>query len=134
MDSKTKLVHTILASAANASDVDAPPYLLHGRETRAWRDQGCQGQTQVTRARAPQAKDFTNRKYRRRGWVNEPEKAKNRTKSQVRAKVEHTVGVIKRVFGVQNVRYRGLAANLHRLEVTAVLTNLYPVQRRLLNA
>jgi len=28
-------------------------------------------------------------------------------KSRVRAKVEHTIGVIKRVFGFQKVRYRG---------------------------
>jgi transposase, IS5 family len=53
VDSKTKLIHTILASAANVSDVDALPYLLHGRETRVWGDQGYQGQTQVIRARAP---------------------------------------------------------------------------------
>ncbi len=99
-----------------------------------WGDQGYQGQTEVIRARAPRAKDFTNRKYRGRGWVNEVEKAKNRTKSQVRAKVEHTIGVIKRVFGFQKVRYRGLAKNLHRLEVTAALANLYTVRRRLLHA
>jgi len=56
----------------------------------------------------------------------------NQTKSRVRAKVEHTIGVIKRVFGFQKVRYRGLAKNLHRLEVTAALTNLHMVRRRLL--
>jgi IS5 family transposase len=134
VDSKTKLIHTILASAANVSDVDALPYLLHGRETRVWGDQGYQGQTAVLRARAPRAKDFTNRKYRGRGWLNEVEKAKNRTKSQVRAKVEHTIGVIKQVFGFRKVRYRGLAKNLHRLEVTAALANLYMVRRRLLHA
>lgn len=134
VDSKTKLIHTILASPANWSDVEALPYLLHGRETRVWGDQGYQGQTEVIRARAPRAKDFTNRKYRGRGWFNEVEKAKNRTKSQVRAKVEHTIGVIKRVFGFRKVRYRGLAKNLHRLEVTAALTNLYMVRRRLLHA
>ena len=133
VDSKTKLVHTILASAANVADVDALPYLLHGRETRVWGDQGYQGQSDVIHARAPRAQDFTNRRYRGRGWVNEEEKAKNRTKSQVRAKVEHTIGVIKRIFGFQKVRYRGLAKNLHRLEVTAALANLYTVRRRLLN-
>jgi len=42
--------------------------------------------------------------------------------------------VIKRVFGFQKVRYRGLAKNLHRLEVTAALANLYMVRRRLLTA
>ncbi len=134
VDSKTKIIHTILASAANVHDREALPHLLHGRETRVWGDQGYQGQTELIRARAPRAKDFTNRRYRGKGWVNELEKAKNRTKSQVRAKVEHTIGVIKRVFGFQKVRYRGLAKNLHRLEVTAALANLYTVRRRLLHA
>ena len=49
VDSKRKLIHTILASAAKVSDVDALPYLLHGRETRVWGDQGYQGQTAVIR-------------------------------------------------------------------------------------
>src|SRR6476469_2777647 len=116
VDSRTKLIHTILASAANVADRDALPHLLHGRETRVWGDRGYQGQTEVIHARAPRARDFTNRKHRGRGWVNEIDKAKNRTKSKVRAKVEHAIGVIKHVFGFQKVRYRGLAKNLHRLE------------------
>ncbi len=134
IDSKTKLIHTILASAANVHDRDALPYLLHGRETRVWGDQGYQGSTQLIRARAPRAKDFTNRKYRGRGWFNKVEQAKNRTKARVRAKVEHAIGVIKRVFGFQKVRYRGLAKNLHRLEVSAALANIFLHRRRLLNA
>jgi IS5 family transposase len=134
VDSKTKLIHTILASAANVADAAALPYLLHGGETRVWGDQSYQGQTAAIRARAPHAKDFTNRKHRGRGWTDAVAKAKNRTKSRVRAKVEHSIGVIKRVFGFQKVRYRGLAKNLHRLEVTAALANLFIMRRRLLNA
>ncbi len=134
VDSKTKLVHTVLASAANVADRDALPYLLHGQETRVWGDQGYQGQTAVIRAWAPQAKDFTNRRYRHHGSIDEVEKAKNRNKSRVRAKVEHVFGVIKNIFGFRKVRYRGLAKNLHRLQVTAALTNLYLVRRRLLAA
>jgi IS5 family transposase len=38
----------------------------------------------------------------------------------------------KSIFGFRKVRYRGLAKNLHRLEVTAALTNLYMVRHRLL--
>ena len=74
----------------------------------------------------------TNQRYRWGSRVDEQIKATNRTKSQVRAKVAHTIGVIKRIFGFQKVRYRGLAKNLHRLEVTAALANLYTVRRRLL--
>jgi Transposase DDE domain len=46
-------------------------------------------------------------RIRHRGVVDEIERAKNRTKSRVRAKVEHTIGVIKRVFGFSKVRYAG---------------------------
>ena len=42
------------------------------------------------------------------GMVDEVERRKNRTKSKVRAKVEHAIRVIKRVFGFAKVRYRGL--------------------------
>lgn len=134
VDSKTKVIHTILASAANVADSLALPHLLHGKETRVWGDQAYRGQKEAMRAVAPQAKDFTNQRYRWGDRVGKRIKASNRTKSRVRAKVEHTIGVIKRVFGFQKVRYRGLAKNLHRLEVTAALANLYLVRRRLLNA
>ena len=59
-------------------------------------------------------------------------RAKNRTKSKVRARVEHAIGVIKRVFGFAKVRYRGLKKNTHRLLVTCALANLFMVRRHLL--
>ncbi len=57
----------------------------------------------------------------------------NRTKSRVRSKVEDVIGVIKCVFGLQKVRYRGLPKNLHRLQVAAGLTNLFMARRKLLH-
>jgi transposase, IS5 family len=64
--------------------------------------------------------------------VNMVERAKNRTKSKVRAKVEHPIGVIKRVFGFAKVRYRGLNKNAHRLIVTWALANLFIARHQLL--
>jgi IS5 family transposase len=64
--------------------------------------------------------------------VNESERAKNRTKSKVRAKVEHPIGVIKRIFGFAKVRYRGLRKNAHRLLVSCALANLFMVRRQFL--
>jgi IS5 family transposase len=66
--------------------------------------------------------------------VDEVERGKNRTKSKVRAKVEHPFLVIKRVFGFAKVRYRGLAKNTHHLWVSCGLTNLFVVRHRLLRA
>jgi IS5 family transposase len=132
VDSRHKLIHTILASAANIADSLALPHLLHGKETCVWGDQAYQGQTEEIRKAAPHARDCTNRRYRFGQHIDETIKARNRTKSKVRAKVEHAIGVIKRVFGFQKVRYRGLAKNLQRLEASAALANLFMMRRRLL--
>jgi IS5 family transposase len=132
VDSKSKLIHTILASAANEHDANALPYLLHGKETRVYGDQAYKGKKAEISKVAPRARDFTNQGYPHRDVVDERVRALNRSKSRVRSKVEHTIGVIKRVFGFYKVRYRGLAKNLHRLEVTAALTNLFIARKRLL--
>jgi IS5 family transposase len=132
VDSKTKVIHAVVATAANVHDATVLPDLLHGEETRVWGDRAYQGQRDVIREHAPKAKDFTNRRYRYGGVSDEAEKARNRTKSKVRAKVEHSVGVIKRVFGFVKVRYRGLAKNAHRLFVTCALANLLIARHRLL--
>jgi len=134
VDSKTKVIHAVVATAANVHDATILPDLLHGEETRVWGDQAYKGQTAVLREHAPNARDFTNRRYRYRGVINEVEKARNRTKSRVRAKVEHCFGVIKGVFGFTKVRYRGLEKNAHRLFVTCALANLFIVRKRLLRA
>jgi IS5 family transposase len=55
-----------------------------------------------------------------------------RTAPSPRAKVEHPIGVIKRVFGFVKVRYRGLAKNTYRLVVTCALANLFMARRHLL--
>jgi len=132
VDSRTKLIHSARATPANVADSTVLPELLHGNETRVWGDQAYRGQRAVIRRKAPRARDFVNRRYRHRGVVNETERAKNRTKSKVRAKVEHPIGVIKRVFGFAKVRYRGLKKNEHRLVVTCALANLFMVRRQLL--
>jgi IS5 family transposase len=132
VDSKTKVIHSVVATAANVSDSAVLPDLLHGDETRVWGDQAYRGQKPVIRKHAPKAADFVNRRYRHRGVVDEVERGRNRTKSKVRAKVEHAFGVIKRVFGFTKVRYRGLEKNGHRLFVAAALANLFMVRRRLL--
>jgi IS5 family transposase len=132
VDSRTKLIHAATATAANVADGTVLPELLHGSETRVWGDQAYRGQREAIRRRAPRARDFTNRRYRHRGVVNAVERAKNRTKSKVRAKVEHPIGVIKRVFGFAKLRYRGLEKNGHRLLVTCALANLFIARRQLL--
>jgi len=132
VDSKTKVIHAVAATPANAHDATCLPDLLHGEETRVWGDSAYQGQREVIAKHAPAASDFTNRRYRHKDRVDEGQRAKNKTKSSVRAKVEHAFFVLKRVFGFVKTRYRGLEKNAHRLFVSCALVNLYMMRRRLL--
>lgn len=132
VDSKTKLIHAVAATPANVHDGEVIGDLLHGDETRVWGDRAYQGKRDAIRDHAPNAQDFTNRRCRFKGRIDDVEKAKNTTKSKVRARVEHAIGVIKRIFGFVKVRYRGIAKNADRLFVACALANLYTVRRRLL--
>ena len=134
VDSKTKLIHSMTTTAANVHDGKELGNLLHGSETRVYGDQAYRGQRAVIREHAPSAKDFTNKRCRHGGVVDEVERGKNRTKSGVRAKVEHPFRVLKGVFGLVKVRYRGLAKNTQRLWVSCGLVNLFMVRRRLMRA
>ena len=52
-------------------------------------------------------------------------KLKNRSKSRIRARVEHVFGVVKRLWGFGKVRYRGLAKNATRSFIALGLANIY---------
>ena len=132
VDSKTKIIHTAVATAANVADSTVLSDLLHGEETRVWGDQAYKGQSHVIKECAPRAQDHTHRRYRYKNEIDELERAKNRTKSSVRSKVEHVFQVMKLQFGFVKLRYRGLKKNAHRLFVTCALVNLFLSRRKLL--
>ncbi|MCS6288669.1 MAG: IS5 family transposase [Nitrospira sp.] len=132
VDSRIKLIHSVAATAANVHDSQILPDLRHGQETRVWGDAAYSGQRDVIRQRAPGAQSFIQTKAHRHRPLSEVERTCNRTKSKVRAKVEHVFLVIKRIFGWSKVRYRGLAKNANWLFVACGLANLYGARRRLL--
>ena len=134
VDSQSKVIHSAVVTPANTADCKVLGQLLHGKESRVYGDQAYKSQTEVIRSRAPKAKDFTNRQCKGKHMINEAIKAKNRTKSRIRSRVEPSIGVIKRVFGFKKVRYRGLAKNGNRLFVTAALANILLVRYTLLGA
>jgi transposase, IS5 family len=124
VDSQSKLIHSVEVTPANIHDSHVLPWLLHGAERRVWGDSAYAGQAGVLSVCAPHARDFTHHRAGSR--------ATNRWKSRIRARVEHPIGVIKRVFGFTKVCYRGLAKNRHRLVIACALANLFMVRRRLL--
>lgn len=132
VDKKTKLIHSVAASAANMHDSNMLPELLHGQETHVWGDSAYAGQSELIEALAPAAKDLTQKRGRGYKYLKPRQRIINRARSRVRARVEHSIGVIKRIFGFAKVRYRGIEKNAHRLFVTCALANLYIVRFRLL--
>jgi transposase, IS5 family len=131
VDAKEGHVHSLVTSAANVADMHMLPDLLHGEERKVWGDAGYQGQTEAIQEAAPKAQDMTCRRTKFKDYVDELQKKKNRSKSSVRAKVEHPFRIVKRIFGFDKVRYRGIAKNHNRLCANFALANLYMHRKRL---
>ena len=131
VDSKQGHVHSVCTSAASVADKHMLPDLLHGDECKVWGDGAYQGQGEAIRQAAPRAQDMTSRRVKYKNFVDELQKAKNRVKARVRAKVEHPFRILKRIFGFEKVRYRGLKKNHERLCTCFALVNLYLHRKRL---
>ena len=131
VDAKSGIVHSVCSTAASVADCHMLPDLLHGEERKVWGDGGYQGQAAAIRKAAPHAQDMTCRRTRYKGRVDELQRKKNRSKSRIRAKVEHPFRILKRIFGFEKVRYRGIAKNHNRLCACFALANLYLHRKRL---
>ena len=131
VDSKTGLAHSAVVTAANVHDKHPLPDLLHGQEERVYGDCAYAAQNALIQAKAAGAQDFTNKPVRRGSVTEELERLVNRAKSRVRSRVEHVFGVIKRLWGFDKVRYRGLAKNATRAFVVTALANIFLARKRL---
>ena len=133
VDAGSGLVHSMRATAANVADVTEAHRLLHGEEREAYGDAGYQGvEKRPEQARAEVAWRVAMRPGLRR--LLEPGSAEarvERAKASLRAKVEHPFLAVKRRFGYDKVRYRGLAKNRERLALLLGLTNLLRAEPQL---
>jgi len=136
VDADSGLVHTVVGTSGNVSDVTQANDLLHGEEADVFADAGYQGAEKRPEARAGVSWHVAMRPGKRRAldrnrlsqWLlNQAE----RVKAQIRAKVEHPFRVIKRQFGHVKVRYRGLAKNTAQLHTLFALANLWLARRKL---
>jgi IS5 family transposase len=133
VDSQTGLVHSAVVTAANVHDKHAVPQLLHGNEQRMYGDSAYASQKELIASKAPKARDFTNQRTRKPGGeVDEVKRGKNRNKSKIRSRVEHVFAVVKRLWGFNKVRYRGLEKNATRAFTALALSNIFMCRRRLL--
>jgi transposase, IS5 family len=125
VDSKTGLAHSAVVTAANVHDKHPIPQLLHGQEQKFYGDSAYASQQELVHAKAPMAQDMTNRRVQKGSVTEELERLTNRAKSRVRARVEHMFAVVKRLWGFDKVRYRGLAKNATRAFVALGLANIF---------
>lgn len=125
-DSRTGLARHASVTAANVHDSREVPNLLFGSETRFYGDSAYRGKEQRKRLKelAPRARDFTNKRACRNRPLSDADKATNRRKSQVRAKVEHPFLTLKRLWGFAKARYRGLAKNANRAFAMLAMINI----------
>jgi IS5 family transposase len=132
VDHVTKMVHAVVATAANVHDSTILPDLLHGSEQEVWGDSAYTGQTAVIQQFAPDAVDKTQRRARRNTPLTAKELRDNHQKSSIRSRVEHPFHILNCRFGFTKVRYRGLLKNATCLFVAFGIVNLFMARKRLL--
>ena len=128
------LVHTVVTTPANESDVAQVAELLHGKEKRVHGDAGYIGAAGYVKR-----KDINWMIARRRSDVAKIRRGRERVramraekrKAQVRAFVEHPFRIVKRVFGHVKNRFKGLAKNTTHVVTLFALSNLYLARKHL---
>jgi IS5 family transposase len=137
VDAASGLVHSVVGTAANESDVSQAHALLHGHEDHAFADAGYTG---VEKRHEMQGKSVKWKvaikrgkiKAMRDGALKDLLTAVERTKARIRARVEHPFHVIKNLFGHRKVRYKGLVKNTTQLFSLFGLANLVLARKQLL--
>lgn len=127
-------VHTVTATDAAQADITQLPHLLHGEERVLYGDQAYWKEADRVAYEARGIRYRMNRRPHPTRPLTRYQRALNRARSRTRARGEHPLHVVKRLWGFATVRYRGLAKNLARAWTMFALANLYLVRRQLLPA
>ncbi|HDQ4125097.1 TPA: IS5 family transposase [Pseudomonas aeruginosa] len=137
VDAESGLVHAVVGTAGNVSDVSQTHALLHGEETLVFGDAGYQGVGKREENRdTPVSWQVAMKRSQRKALPGDElgqlrEKAE-KLKASIRAKVEHPFHVVKNLFKHRKTRYRGLAKNEAQLFALFGMANLVLARRRLL--
>ena len=136
-DRDSKLVHTVVVTAANVADLTQTAELLHGQEQQVHADAGYTGVEKRAEIVALERKidwQIAGKRGRIKALAEGAEKeacqAVEKAKASVRAFVEHPFHIVKNLFRHRKVRYRGLAKNGHQLYTLFGLANVVIGARR----
>ena len=133
VDEGSGMVHSLETTSANVHDLTPSEKLLHGGEVRVSGDAGYGG---IEKREEHQDRHVTwciamRPGKRRRLALTGMAALLEGCKASVRAKVEHIFFYIKKMFGYQKVRYRGLGKNENRLALLLGFVNLLRAESRL---
>ena len=141
-DDQSGLVHTVISTAANVSDISQTAELMHGKEKRMGADAGYVGaekreeikdklKTMGHEVKWHIAKRRKPIKAMVEGWQKDLALAHEKLKASIRAKVEHPFHVVKNIFKHKKARYKGIEKNDAQMNVLFALSNLYMVRGKL---
>jgi IS5 family transposase len=139
VDAQSGLVHTVIGTAGNVSDITQAQALLHGDETDVFGDAGYQGvEKREENLEAPVTWHVAMKPGKRKtlpgSALGDLLEQIEHAKASIRAKVEHPFHVVKNLFGHRKTRYKGLAKNTAQLFSLFGLANLILARRWLLSA
>ena len=132
VDDMNGVIHSLETSSANEHDIIHAQAVLHGKEKSLCGDSGYIG---IDKREEFEDKPLDYFICERRSTVKKmlkPEQDIEKMKAQIRAKVEHPFFFIKRMFGYDKVRYRGLSKNKERLYLLSAFSNLIISKKSLL--
>ena len=129
---KRGLTHSLVVTDAGQSDIKQMPELLHGEEREVYGDQAYWKESDREDFEGAGVRYRVNRRPTAANPLNERWRKINRARSRVRARGEHGYHVVKRLWGFNKVRYRGLAKNRARAYTAFALANLYLARQKLL--
>ena len=133
VDAGTGYIHSISATSANAHDIIEAHKLIRTDDEVVYGDAGYLGLALRDEIASDQRKSRIDYRINCRsgkinkmpeGFAREFEKYLERRKSSTRAKVEYAFLLLKRQFGYAKTVYRGLAKNLHRVQILLCSANL----------
>ncbi len=133
-DVNSGVVHSLTTTAANVADITELPNLLRDTDEVIFGDAGYTSDTYKRGARHLGLRWCVNDKRKPGKNLSATQKKRNRKQSSIRAKVEHHFRIIKRQFGYQKTRYKGLEKNTSQLTMLVGLANLYHLRRQLMMA
>ena len=132
VDANSGLVTSNITTKAKVHDVTQGNKLLHGDEEAVFGDSGFLNIQNHPHALAPRKYHIMLRPSTINRLPEQEQKAariRQQTIASIRARVEHSFGTLKRLFGFKYTRYRGIKKNAAKLNIMYALTNIWKLSR-----